>query len=179
MGISYGSRNGPRYAHQLTLRVRGRYRGVGGLRRRELFSRGSFLRRQEGISSKSQKGHSSSHRENGKGGMAERKVGCVQMTASPLGTLGPVLTSIPGCTTSVVQPLPHRRLRQLLHRACSGPQWFILTGAPNFKHQKEEVGDCPWSLRKPLDCLFVLQLHSQPHPKILHAREGQPPLYQE
>ena len=50
--------------------------------------------------------------------------------------------------------------------------------APNFKHQKEEVGDCLWSLRKPLDFLFVLHLHSQPHPKILHAREGQPPLYQ-
>jgi len=27
MGISYGNRNGPRYGHQLTLRVRGRYRG--------------------------------------------------------------------------------------------------------------------------------------------------------
>ena len=88
MGICYGSQNGPRYAHQLTLRMRGRCRGVGGLRRRGLLSHGSFLRRQEGISSKSQKGYESSHRGNGKGGLGERKVGCVLMTASPPGDPG-------------------------------------------------------------------------------------------
>ena len=47
-----------------------------------------FPRRQEGISSKSEKGHESSHRGNGKGGMGERKVGCVLMTASPPGDPG-------------------------------------------------------------------------------------------